>query len=557
VPHCFPAQPDFPEERRAERVVWEALRDQLPDEAALFHSLQVKEGGNDYEADLVVVWPGVGIGVIEVKGGQVSYAGGQWSQSGGAAGAHKIVDPVVQAQDACHVLHRFIAPRTTEGARARRAHLVAFPYTQVPSGWSTPGCPRELVIDSSDLRSAASIVKTVIESHGAGHAPLSEDGATYVIEALTSQLGGQLSLLSIAEEHEHRVDQMTRDQAMILRVLRHHTRLKVIGGAGSGKTWLALEQASRLASAGQRVALLCYLRGLARYFERVVATWPADQRPAYVGMFHGLPLLWGAPPPLEDKSAEVQSVYYEESLPTAMAELAAALPESERFDSVIIDEAQDFGEAWWTATLACLRDRDSGGLFAFLDEAQRVFNRYGEVPIPLAPIHLSDNLRNTKRIAQTFGSLVGEQMRYLGLDGPPVRFVQCATDEALAAADAEVDRLVDEGWPQGQIALLTTGRRHEMQVELAETYGDPASYWDEFFAEESVFYGHVLGFKGLERNVVVLAVNGIRDTERAKEYLYVGMSRARTQLVVCGDLDTIEQYGGTALQKRLQSALVR
>jgi hypothetical protein len=170
---------------------------------------------------------------------------------------------------------------------------------------------------------------------------------------------------------------------------------------------------------------------------------------------------------------------------------------------------------------------------------------------------LSDNLRNTKRIAQTFGSLVGEQMRYLGLDGPPVRFVQCATDEALAAADAEVDRLVDEGWPQGQIALLTTGRRHEMQVELAETYGDPASYWDEFFAEESVFYGHVLGFKGLERNVVVLAVNGIRDTERAKEYLYVGMSRARTQLVVCGDLDTIEQYGGTALQKRLQSALVR
>jgi hypothetical protein len=554
VPRCYPAEPDFPEERRAERVVWEALHDQLPDEASLFHSLQLKERGNDYEADLVVVWPGVGIGVIEVKGGQVSYVDGQWRQSGGAAGAHDIDDPVVQAQDACHVLHRFLLPRTPEGTKGRSAHLVAFPYTTVPKDWSTPGCPRDLVIDSGALASTASIVKSVIESYGSGHAPLSGDGAHYVVEALTAQLGGQLSLLSIAEEHEHRVDQMTRDQARVLGMLRYQRRVKVTGGAGSGKTWLALEQARRLVEAGERVGLLCYSRGLARYFQRVVETWPRNKRPAYVGLFHALPLQWGAPQPPEDKNADVQSAYYEEQLPAAMAELAATLPDAERFDSVVIDEAQDFGEAWWTATLACLRDREGGGLFAFLDEAQRIFNRYGEVPIPLPPYPLDENIRNTKRIAQTFGSLVGEQMRYRGLDGPPVRFVQCATEDALETANDEIDRLVDQGWVQSQIALLTTGRRHEMQVELTEEFGDWASYWDEFFAEDSVFYGHVLGFKGLERPVVVLAVNGIRDVERAKEYLYVGMSRARTQLVVCGDIELIEKYGGTALRKRLRQA---
>jgi hypothetical protein len=556
MPRCFPAEPDFPEERRAERVVWEALRDQLPDDAALFHSLQLKERNHEYEADLVVVWPGVGIGVIEVKGGQVSFAEGQWRQSGGPEGAHDIADPVVQAQDACHALHRHLEHRTPEGAKGRSAHLVAFPYTQVPSGWSTPGCPRELVIDSTDLRSAATIVKNVIESFGLGHAPLSEEGAHYVIETLTGPLGGQLSLLSLAEGHEHRVDQMTRDQARILDVLRHQPRLKVIGGAGSGKTWLALEQASRLAGDGKRVALLCYSRGLARYFQGVAATWPNGKQPAYVGLFHALPLQWGGPPPPAGGDG-LGSTYYEESLPAAMAELAAELPEAERFDAVVIDEAQDFGEAWWTATLACLKDRDNGGLYAFLDEAQRIFNRYGEVPIPLPPIHLGENIRNTKRIAQTFGSLVGEQMRYRGLDGPPVRFVQCATDDALEAADDEVERLVEEGWPQGQIALLTTGRRHDMQVELVQTYGDHTSYWDEFFAETSVFYGHVLGFKGLERPAVVLAVNGLRDVERAKEYLYVGMSRARTRLVVCGDLDLIATHGGEALRKRLEAASPR
>lgn len=97
MPHRLPGTPNFPERRRAERIVWEALCAQLPDDVSLFHSLQLKERGYDFEADLVVVWPGVGIGVIEVKGGEVSYADGQGRQSGGSAGAHDIADPVVQA----------------------------------------------------------------------------------------------------------------------------------------------------------------------------------------------------------------------------------------------------------------------------------------------------------------------------------------------------------------------------------------------------------------------------------------------------------------------------
>lgn len=527
--------------------MWEALRDQLPDDAALFHSLPLSERGNDYEADLVVVWPAVGIAVIEVKGGQVRFSGGQWTQSG--QGGEHAIDPVTQAEDAKHVLHRFLARRMSDGAKGRSAHLVAFPYTDVARDWEAPGCPRGRVIDRADVASCAGLVKRGVEDFG-GHVPLSTHAAERVIELLTAPLGGQTSLLSEAEEHEQRVDQMTRDQSVILSVLKRQRRLKVIGGAGTGKTWLALEQARRLVKSGERVALLCYSRGLARYFERMVATWPAGERPAYAGLFHSLPLEWGADQPPEG-DVQAQSDYYESRLPQQMAALAAGLPQEERFDSVVIDEAQDFGDAWWPATMACLRHTDAGGLFAFLDEAQRVFNRYGEVPIPLPPYPLEENIRNTKRIAQTFGSLSGEQMRYRGLEGPPVRFVQCETAAALDVADAEVERLVDDGWPFGQIALLSTGRRHTEQVETVETHGGWAAYWDQFFAETDVFYGHVLGFKGLERPAVVLAVNGIRDEERAREYLYVGLSRARTQLVVCGDLDLIAKYGGEALRTRL------
>ncbi|TWH30065.1 uncharacterized protein (DUF2236 family) [Isoptericola variabilis J7] len=142
-----------------------------------------------------------------------------------------------------------------------------------------------------------------------------------------------------------------------------------------------------------------------------------------------------------------------------------------------------------------------------------------------------------------------------GLDGPPVRIVDVPADDAIDAADDAVEALLEEGWDPGQIALLATGRRHPEQVNVVE-HGGHAAYWDAFFAEEDVFYGHVLGFKGLERQVVVLAVNGVRDAGRAREMLYTGLSRARVLLVVVGDRSWIEQVGGEAVRKRLAKAEV-
>ena len=411
-----------------------------------------------------------------------------------------------------------------------------------------------MVIARNDLATAVGRICAVIDRYGRGHAPLTDAGLESLLDVLEGQLPAQTSLLSWAEENEAYVDQLTRDQAKVARILREQRRLKVIGGAGTGKTWLALEQARYLAAGGERVALVCYSRGLARFLQRMTAEWPLKHRPAYVGLFHALPLAWGADPPPGGEDLVASSAYYEERLPAQMGQLAASLSEEEKFDAIVVDEAQDFGAAWWPPTLACLRDQESGGLYAFLDEAQRVFNRYGEVPIPLPPIVLDENIRNTKQIAQVFGSLGAGQARYRGMEGPPVRFVQCSPDEAVHEADSQVDRLLGEGWEPGQIALLVTGRRHQLQKEMLDYHGWDG-YWDAFFAAEDVFYGHVLGFKGLERPVVVLAVNGLRDQSRAREYLYVGLSRARSYLVVCGDLDHIAAVGGPGLRRRLEASI--
>ena len=72
-------------------------------------------------------------------------------------------------------------------------------------------------------------------------------------------------------------------------------------------------------------------------------------------------------------------------------------------------------------------------------------------------------------------------------------------------------------------------------------------FWDE----ELVFYGHVLGFKGLERRAVVLCVNEDGARDRFRERMYVGLSRATDRLVVVGSLDAIAQ-AGEAVARSLQ-----
>lgn len=69
---CFPPAPEFGDGRHGERAVWEALRAALPAEVALLYSRWIVEPGREYEIDVLVAWPGVGLAAIEVKGGHVA-----------------------------------------------------------------------------------------------------------------------------------------------------------------------------------------------------------------------------------------------------------------------------------------------------------------------------------------------------------------------------------------------------------------------------------------------------------------------------------------------------
>lgn len=533
----------------AERKVWQALIDQLEPGDLVIPSKRVTDHLKDHEVDFFVAIEGAGIVCLEVKGGEVWHDGDTWRQK--RRGREVGIDPVRQAREACYALRSFIEndPRWSQG-RLRWDHVVVLPNTDLPDDFALPDCPRWKVIDRSDLTDIAAKLRHVLHSQELDRPFLSKDGIEQLSEALSGRGLPQRSVVSRALENEDAADILTEHQSVILDAIRLLNRVEIRGGAGSGKTFLAMEQARRLARDGQRVALVCYSHGLASYLERITATWNRRQQPAYVGEFHDLGKRWGAPAGPDESLRTEQTVqFWEHDLPAQMTELATQLDEGQRFDAIVVDEAQDFADAWWDPLLAALKDDETGGLYVFTDEGQRVFHRHGSPPVPLVPLVLDHNLRNTRQIANAFQPLVDHPMRFLGGEGPAVKYVACSRAEAMNAGDDEVELLLEQGWRPEDVALLTTGTRHPEQRER-QAAGN-AAYWDSFWDADQVFYGHVLGFKGLERRAVVLVVNEESAFDRSRERLYVGLSRARDQLVVCGDPDFLRDVGGPDLARRL------
>ncbi|WP_035775444.1 NERD domain-containing protein [Arthrobacter sp. H5] len=547
---CIPDEPEFSDGQSAERAVWERLRSSLPDDAVLAHSVLVRHGRAEHEIDLLILWPGVGLAAIEVKGGLVTIDSGQWYQSGGKDGRRRIHSPVAQSQSSMHAFKDWIGGQLGTPLTSRFAYLVCLPYTQVPQDWSMAGSPRSLILDQNDLASPADRIRRAIETEGNGATSL----APSYLERIVTRLEGTLEPSSHPETNPRDVedlqDQLTERQSVLLAATRGISRIRFSGGAGSGKTWLAIAKARQLCRDGRRVGLFCYNKGLGQHLQNQVSGW-RHAGPEFTGEFHDYVRSLGV------SDGEGQA-YFDEEMPRLLLKKAADLPVEEKFDAVIVDEAQDFAPLWWEALLACMKDPSGGSVYAFMDDRQDVYRRWGGAtadfmhgPVAdLVPIHIDDNLRNTRRIAETFKVFAGEHFTPRGGTGLPVRRVECATEDALDVAGDCVDALIDEGWAANQIALLTTHHRHPVHRDYFEQNAT-ADYWREFHANEAEFYGHVLGFKGLERSVVILCVDGFKDMDRATEHLYVGLSRARSLLVVVGDSALLAEAGGRELERAL------
>ena len=161
-----------------------------------------------------------------------------------------------QARGNLYALREYVEsdPRWKQSSRSRIrwAHSVVFPYSsEIADDFAVPDCPRWAVHSKGDQASLGKRVKDIALSQGTNNRAPDEDDVALILEILRGRHLPARPAASVADDREGEADRFTAEQATLLKVTRLLPRIEVRGGAGSGKTVLALTQAKELSRGAQ------------------------------------------------------------------------------------------------------------------------------------------------------------------------------------------------------------------------------------------------------------------------------------------------------------------
>ena len=527
-PTVIPSKPNF--RSRSEEKVYLTLLEALSPQDVIVCNFEFTDLSlGDVEIDFVLLLKDMGLVIIEVKGGHISFDGRDWIQSDSKSS--RPIHPAVQAKRNMNTFREFLRNRWSQG-NIKSDWIVCFPDSHIKAS-NSPDLPIEKIVDKNNLEFILSTIKNNLNSKSNTSAPT---GNTWIEAALTHIQPKGLEDIdresALGNNYAH-VKELTHQRIELLDQLSDNDNFIVYGPAGSGKTWLAFEQARIWIEQGLRIGIIAYNRGLVSYLRKKELELPEGARPQFIGTFHEYAKLIGA-------TAGTPSNYSMEHDPYAdrLIQAAEELSEGDKYDGFIVDEAQDFMFSWWTTLEKSLKT--GGKIGAFGDVNQKVFGKRNLPINKYAKFRLKENIRNSKQIAELASLFAEGSLVARGPNSFPIEFIEVSGQKVIETADDVVERLTEkENWHPGEIALLTTKNRHPAHAEIANK--DRDLYWADFWTNEDVFYGTVGGFKGLERPVIVLAVDGFHNAEEFNDFVYVGLTRARDKLVVVGSKDNLSK----------------
>jgi hypothetical protein len=455
--------------------------------------------------------------VIEVKGHRVEVRDGIWCHQG------RPMDPppLDQARRNAYALRDRLIQERSDLEGLRTSYGVALPNTVAFDGQLPIDTIREQVLTAPELDDPAAAIETLALARWTSR-PLTADDVEAIVAILRPDVDFSWDPTARHRASRDRLDELCTTQIQALERLDVNRRVVALGRAGTGKTRLAMSWANRAFARGERVLLTCYNEPLAaRMVEQLV-----DDDALRVGPFLPLALGLEGMPPLEvpaDADHEWWTI-------TAVGHLHAHWHEIEaRFDTIVVDEAQDFSPAW-LAQLGALLDPDGPRrMLIAADPAQELYTRGFQVPAVddgWTRCELVANCRNARSIGSLLRrSLDGAPAPAVAPEGSPVRFVPLAFRFDLPTlVRAELDRLMQvEELPASDVVVLTfsSQNRDQLVTEL------DLRRWEG--RGTGILCENVHRVKGLEADTVILATDA---DEVPDDLLYVGISRAVSELVI-------------------------
>jgi superfamily I DNA and RNA helicase len=212
-----------------------------------------------------------------------------------------------------------------------------------------------------------------------------------------------------------------------------------------------------------------------------------------------------------------------------------------KYDAIVVDEGQDFGDEFWLPVEMLLNDLEQSLLYVFLDENQDVFHRSAKIPIEGEPMLLNQNCRNTTAIhSAAYRYYRGTPMESPEIPGTEVELLPANDIKSQAVVLGRVlTRLISEQKVEPHdIAVLLCEGSAKVEFEKAlSSFPKPSNCTLgrlEDYKPGVVVVDTVARFKGLERAVVILWAMDHCSPSEDRATLYVGMSRAKSLLYLCG-----------------------
>jgi hypothetical protein len=526
---------------RAEGHMYRRLRAETPGDWYAIHSVGLTSHAHKTwaEIDFALVGP-FGTLCIEVKGGRVTVDHGSWATNDKALRE----SPFQQAGGGAAALRAELRDLFPALRRALVEYAVAFPDVRFDG--DGPGIEPEILYDERDVGAPfRAYINRVVDYWRERRQldterfrPLSRSERSAIAAWLAPTVNAIPSLRARIADAEAELVELTKLQARALRGMRTKPRALIRGGAGTGKTLLAIEEASRLAAEGKRV-LVCCRSPLLADFLRESSGSDLIEMADMQALMERLVAEAGRTDRIPDADDEdVFSIF----LPEQAAEAALDLQRDGAYDALVVDEAQDLMFEGALDLLDVLLDGglEHGTWRVFLDHKQNVFSAVDRTQFErlsesaVTEHDLVDNCRNTPEVATTTALLAAVSLdETLAASGPDVelRFVDDRRDEFVQVAGT-LAAWIRRGIPAESIVLLGDGAEVPAALSRELPVGTPVPVPYTVRDGRSPSWCSIEDFKGLEAGAVI--VTGIRDldTREMLRRVYVACSRARSLLAV-------------------------
>ncbi len=544
------------EKSKAEVAFYKHCRDKLDNRYVVFFSVPwvgADSRGNvrDGEIDFMIFDPISGFMVVEVKGGGISYqaSSDSWLTTNNK-GTFPIKNPFSQAKENKYKVLEILKshPRwgTTGVSRILMAHAVFFPDLHSVDKLIMPQSPRDLIGCSANFDKFTKWVETAF-SYWKGQIvqfqPLGKSGIS-IAEAIFSRPVEVRPLLAtqLAEEERIRI-RLTDQQAYLLSALGMRKRAAISGGAGTGKTLLALNKARNLSGSGIKTLLICYNRPLADHLKSLCAGLEnllpmsyhqlCNWRIGIVKTEKGRDLL------SEAKQAYPGESLFDVQLPFALA-LSTEIIQT-RFDAIIIDEGQDFRDEYWLPIEMLLSHPKNSYLYIFFDQNQALYRNASTFPIRDEPFVLTINCRNTRFIHDAaYNYYKGNPTNPPSIMGEPIKTIIAPAAPAQAKKlHAQLVKFIhEEKVSPESITILIIQGPAKAYYDLLKPYPLPNNIklsFERHGEKNSILIDTAKRFKGLESSIIFIWGIDNFDEKQYHELLYVALSRAKSRLYLVGN----------------------